>query len=712
MSLLPLLLAAATASTDSVTTSPPPDSGTGGSRVQIMETTVVKGSRRHLDRIGALGKSVAPTQVLTERALQRKNADNLAQALDGEPGINAATGCSMCGMKRVQINGLGGEHTTVLVDGLPLHSTVSSYYGMDALTSAGLARIEVARGPGASLLAPEAIAGTVDIRLRNPVGPGVSGDVGFGEDGWKRLSLVGTNRSADGRLGILAAGQFSSQSQVDADGNGVNEAPSLDNASGFVRLDGLVGEALSWDARVLRSKSEVFGGPMVDGHFGAVTTDPDALSFQGGDVRSRWTGNPVATMEWIQTTRDEISGGVALDATGTWQARGAWARQIQDSEYEGGDYYAENLSTVGDLRWTLPVGEHAFTLGANAKHETLASKSRVFFDENSLKKDNFDAWFAGAYAQAALGLGHDRELSLAGRLDHAEVDWTDQPGGDEVSDFVASPRVHLKWEFVEGLTGRLSGGMGWRAPLTFFESDHGLVEDGFDVDISQLEKAWGSGAVLSWEHARAAVSASVYGTLLEGLAYVETEGVDRPTLRSYAGTLPFVTWDLQASVVPLSWLSVGTGYEQTIAPDRFKALSTLAAVERRLHLRADGEWSRFTLGATATWTFERDLAAYGYGDRWNVFDDADGDGEVDDGELRDPKGTTAEGFLMLDLQATFKATKGIEFYAGAQNVLDVTQAGSLDESPLFWDAEGGMDVGHIWGPLRGRQVYGGLRFSL
>jgi hypothetical protein len=31
------------------------------------------------------------------------------------------------------------------------------------------------------------------------------------------------------------------------------------------------------------------------------------------------------------------------------------------------------------------------------------------------------------------------------------------------------------------------------------------------------------------------------------------------------------------------------------------------------------------------------------------------------------------------------------------------------ESPLSFDASGGFDSAHIWGPLRGRMVYGGLK---
>ncbi len=42
------------------------------------------------------------------------------------------------------------------------------------------------------------------------------------------------------------------------------------------------------------------------------------------------------------------------------------------------------------------------------------------------------------------------------------------------------------------------------------------------------------------------------------------------------------------------------------------------------------------------------------------------------------------------------------------NLFDYTQAGDED-SPLFWDSEGGYDVAHIYAPLRGRYVFGGFK---
>jgi len=124
-----------------------------------MTVTTQKLNEARLDRLGAMSNAIQPTSVVTPEAIFLKNADDFTQAVTSEPGVCVLTGCSSCGFKQIQINGLGANHTTVLVDGLPIYTPVTSFYGVDALTTAGVADIDISRGPGASLLAPGAMGG-------------------------------------------------------------------------------------------------------------------------------------------------------------------------------------------------------------------------------------------------------------------------------------------------------------------------------------------------------------------------------------------------------------------------------------------------------------------------------------------------------------------------------------------------------------------------
>ena len=52
----------------------------------------------------------------------------------------------------------------------------------------------------------------------------------------------------------------------------------------------------------------------------------------------------------------------------------------------------------------------------------------------------------------------------------------------------------------------------------------------------------------------------------------------------------------------------------------------------------------------------------------------------------------------------------MSLYSGVSNLFDYTQAGD-EETPLFYDAEGAFDVGYIYGPLRGREIYAGMKLT-
>jgi len=667
---------------------------------------VVVGHRRDLDRMGALTNAIQPTQVVSPEAIQRKNADDIAQAVSDEPGVDVLTACSSCGFKQIQINGLGAEHTTVLVDGLPLYSTVTGFYGVDALTTAGLAGIDISRGPGASLLAPGAIGGAIDIRLQNPRGPSFTSDIAGGNDDWRRLTFSATTRTDDGNLGLVAAGHFFQQGQWDADNNGLTESPSLKDESGLVKLDGTLGEGWYWNARAVKSHSEVFGGAVTTDFPAVTSTPPDSLHFVGNDLRNAYDGSPRSIVEWITTDRTETAGSLTWDSPGLglWELRAGWAGQSQGSEYEdASDYYNDDNTLVADLRWVGTAGPHTVTLGTDGTYEYMRSRSQTYFVDDSITPDSFDAMFGGLYAQDVWNFGRERDLSVAVRGDEAAVDWIHKPGGPQVYDWLVSPRANLRWEFVPGLTGRLSAGRGWHAPLTFFETDHNILNNGFDIDIHNLEKAWGTGGVLALERARWDLSASAYATWLTDLAYVDENGA-RPVLKNDPATLPFVSVDAEGAVLPLPWLKLGAGVEHQEIPDRYKAIEPVAAVETDVTGRFDVKAGPLDWSGDVVWTAPRNLAPYGYADQYNGYDPTTGG-------VFDPKFDHAPGFAVVDTKLDWKVRKEITLYVGAENLFDYTQTGSAGDSPDFFDAQGNFGTSHIWGPLRGRQVYAGVRWD-
>ena len=674
----------------------------------VIDTTIqVKGRRLNVDRVGALSRDIQPTSVVTPEALYRKNADDFVQAVTSEPGVCVLTGCSSCGFKQVQINGLGATHTTVLVDGLPLYNDVTSFYGLDALTTAGVADIDIARGPGASLLAPGAIGGTMDVRFRDPTGTSFTADGAGGNDTWNHLSFSGTTLADGGKLGLLVAGHHFQQGQWDTDGNGVEESPSLKDESALLRLNGAMGPDWTWNARYVHSNSEVFGAAITDNRMGAAIGPADSIPlYAGGDVRNKFIGSAQDIIEWIQTGRDEGAGALtyASAGMGVWQLRAGLADQSQVSEYEGGADYANlDRNAVGDLRWQGTAGAHTVTLGADATSDRMASQSIYYYQDLGITPDSYRATFLGGYGEDTWNFGVERDLSVALRVDHVSLNWFDKPGA-VITNVLAAPRANLRWQFVEGVTGRLSAGLGWRAPLTFFELDHGLLDNGFDIGVTQLEQAKGAGGSLSLDRPRWDLTLGAYATDVTNLEYVDTDSsLVRPILRNDPEQLRFLDVDAEGSVVAAPGITLGAGIQHQQIPDAFKAVELVAALETTVHGNLEIDRGPGSIVGDVTWTAPRDLTPYGYAGQYNVFQD---------GVASDPKLTQAPGFYVANIKCTWKLTPAMKLYAGADNLFDYTQVGAKDDDPHFWDSDGNYGTSHIWGPLRGRQMYAGVRVTM
>ena len=125
-------------------------------------------SNQGVMRKGALRDELVKTESISERAIEKSGATNINEAIDKNPGISVQTECSICNVRNVLLNNLPGRYTTLLIDGIPIYSSVSSAYGLDSVSVYGLERIDIARGAGASLIAPEALSGTVNIVTKRP----------------------------------------------------------------------------------------------------------------------------------------------------------------------------------------------------------------------------------------------------------------------------------------------------------------------------------------------------------------------------------------------------------------------------------------------------------------------------------------------------------------------------------------------------------------
>jgi outer membrane receptor for ferrienterochelin and colicins len=688
-----------------------PAAATATATPEVIEEVRVVGVRDRLYQNGLLKDVIQKTEIIDDQVIAGRQAVNLTRAIEQSPGVRVSNECSMCGVKRVMLNGLRGEHTTILTDGVPLHTMLAGFYALDALPTMGVARVEVARGAGASLIAPEAIGGTVNVISREPSSTffDMNLSVTAVKDGIDAGYLAGAQGgyvSDDERLRASLVAQFDEQGQVDGDDNGVSEAPRLENENVVGRVSYDLTDRDNLVLRAAFTDAEIFGGPTAATRIGAVLAGFDGIEsdplFTGDDVRAPYTGKPWETTEWITSERRELSGSwlreFSADFNGAVTV--AWSEHEQGSFYEGFDYRATDDLLYADLRGNYALNErHLLTFGVDLRDERMRSASVAGAASENYIEDSFDYTLRGLYLQNTWTPGDSLELALAVRIDQVRADFVaEEKPGTEIDETVIAPRLDLRYLHGDRWTSRLSAGIGYRAPLSFFETDHGILDagDGFAIDIDALETSNSVTYALSFEGERFSATASVAYTRVEDLASLDETEDGVPLLTQAEDSARVIASDLALGYALTDWLTLGATIEDFNYDDTFRESFGVAPVTQRLVLTGDLDWNGWDVYATASYVGSRDLTDFGY-EGFNILDDA-----------TSVKDTDAEAFWTVDLRIERDVNDRLSVYLGALNLFDYTQVRE-GETPLFWDADGGYDVAYNWGPLRGREVYAGVQ---
>ena len=685
------------------------EENTQNNQANPIENVHVTGLRQRLYDKGMLKDVIQKTEVITSASIEKMQAASLTEAIAEAPGVRVNNECSMCGVKRVMLNGLRGEHTTILVDGIPTYTMMSGFYGLDAAASAGIESIEIARGAGASLIAPEAMGGTINLVTKKASENGAEIDVSGGENGYRKASLVATGISDNESSRITFIAQHDDRDQFDGDDNGVSENPELENTSYTVRFSQDLGDSDNIVVRVSRAESEIFGGPTnssIDSVLADYNADPDFESpslFVDDDVRNEYIGRPWETTEWIESTRTEMSVSWLHEFSSNlnMSLTGSHNDHEQDSFYEGFLYDADNEMIYLDARFNYALNDdHHLTFGIDSRSEELRSETNA--EDNPLYvSDSFDYDTTGIYIQDTWTASEDLQISFALRYDQVEADFIDpDKPGTEIDENIVSPRLDLRYTHNDQWTSRFSTGRGYRAPLSFFESDHGILDGdlGFNIEVDELERSRSATYALSYDYSRLSATGSLAYTEVENLAALSETDAGVPVLEQLNDDATVLVADIALSYQLTEELNVSLTYEDVNYNDEFKQSYGVVPIEQRAVLSADWDISGFDVYLSATWVGSRDLSEYG----------TPGAPAFDvDGNF--PKSQKAESYWTMDFRVSKELGEQWHIYAGANNLLDYTQVEDM-ETPLFYE-DGGYDVAHIYGPMRGREAYAGVKYT-
>lgn len=434
------------------------------------------------------------TEVISKASIEDKSAHNIFEALDGEAGIRVEQQCQGCNFSILRMQGLGADHTQVMLDGQPVYSGLTSVYGLQQMSTADVDQIEIVKGAGSALYGSNAVAGAINIISSVP--RKTEGRIGieFGEHGTNKYDFSASTRK--GNWGVFLFAQQSEQDELDETGD-INASNGIDEPDG-------------WIDRVRATTKNAGANLYIDDVFtadrlilrGRLLTDTRL----GGWLTANQFENPFAPgTERIIT--DRASGQIEYNvwfASGTEvNASFSFTSHKRDatndtflSDYEEAfdetppvhlmrPYVADEELITVNVNLIQPVGDRNQILAGAQISQNSIDEGGMYLDIDTklpyYSSSNKHSYDFGAYLQDEMRLTGKLEIVGGIRFDHHESEDEFRGSGDvlarglkplEYDESTFNPRLSVKYSLTEKLVLRGSAGSGFRVPYGFSEDLH------------------------------------------------------------------------------------------------------------------------------------------------------------------------------------------------------------------------------------------------
>ena len=431
-----------------------------------LDEVVVTGTMQEVTR----SNSPVPVEVYRSSFFKSNPAPSLFESFQQINGVRPQINCSICNTGDIQINGLPGPYTMVLIDGMPLVSGLGTVYGLSGIPQALIDRIEVVKGPASTLYGSEAVAGLINIITKRPEAvPLVSLDI-F-RSSWAETSLDLALKSSFGNRvqSLTGVNAFFYDRPIDNNGDGMTDLTLQKRISLFQKIDiqQKEGKSISLAGRFVAE--DRWGGQM-----NWTTKD------RGGDQ---------VYGESIQTQRWEFFGSYALPGREDLKLQVSANGHQQNSYYGMTFYGADQKIGFAQLTWKKTVGINQLLAGAAYRMTRYDDSTPATAQGESGANAPAVTQLPGLFMQNELQLTARQRILLGLRFDHSN-----QHGA------IWSPRInYLLSNEDKSLIWRTSLGNGFRVANVFTE-DHAALTGAREVVFTEElrpEQSWNMNTNLS-----------------------------------------------------------------------------------------------------------------------------------------------------------------------------------------------------------------------
>jgi len=588
-----------------------------------IEEVVISGTLKAVTKL----KSPVPVEVYSPTYFKKNPSPTIFDALQNINGVRPQLNCNICNTGDIHINGLEGPYTMILIDGMPIVSSLGSVYGLSGIPNSLVERIEIVKGPASSLYGSEAVGGLVNIITKKPQSaPKLSADV-FSTT-WEELNVdlgykFNLGKKADVLTGV---NYFVNQNRDDLNNDQFTDVTLQNRISIFQK----------WN--IQRNNSRVFslaGRYLYEDRW-------------GGDIRWNKTfrGGDDIYGESIYTNRAELLGTYQLPVKEPIHFSFSLVNHDQDSRYGTTSYIANQKIAFGQLTWDKKIANHDFLLGTALRY--------TYYNDNTpaTEKQAEKNWLPGIFLQDEISFRDQHTLLLGARYDYHSVH-----GG------ILTPRIAYKWNPNPTSVFRINAGTGFRV-VNLFTEDHAALTGARDVIIeNDLKPEKSYNINLNYIKKFYTDSGSILGLDFSTFYTYFTNKI----VPDYETDSNSILYDNLDGYAVSKGISLNTDISLS---NGLKLLVGATAMENTITENGKKEQQMLTEKFTATWAISYTIQP------WDLLIDYTGNlyspmrlpllGELD------PRPEMSPWWSIQNIQMTYSGFKKFEIYAGVKNLLNWT----------------------------------------
>lgn len=422
-------------------------------RVKLIDDVVITGTIKPVSK----SKSPVAVEIYSQKFFQKNPTPSVFEAIAMVNGVQPQLNCSVCNTGDIHINGLEGPYTMILIDGMPIVSSLSTVYGLSGIPNSIIERIEVVKGPASSLYGSEAMGGVINIITKNTLtAPKLS--VNLMTTSWAENNVDLSTKFNAGKnaASLLSLNYFSFNEKIDQNKDNFTDAALQNRISVFNK----------WNFKRKENRMASFAlRYLYEDRF-------------GGELQwdKSHRGSDEVYGESIYTNRVEAFGMYQLPLKEQIFTQFSYNYHDQNSFYGNTPYEALQKVAFAQTYWDKKLGNHDLILGLTFK--------KTFYDDNTpgtLGSDDvtnkpMKSPIFGAFIQDQWEINEKNTVLLGYRFDY-----------DKIHHSIHSPRFAWKFSPNPYHTFRFNFGTGFRV-VNLFTEDHAALTGSREVVIqSQLK---------------------------------------------------------------------------------------------------------------------------------------------------------------------------------------------------------------------------------